>query len=213
VSGNSLHYGLLLPVCMMLFVNAIIFVLVVFSLCKTASSSKNKLGDRADIATQVRIAASCCALLGLTWLFGVLAIGESRLLFQYLFCIFNSLQGAFIFYFNIFRQSRTLNAWRGFLAGKGRHNTLSGASSSHSHSKTKSMSNHNYEQQELEPLPLPEFTLPRSSPHCTLSPEKTSDDDGGPQVSIIERDNCDFKTAAYSATPAAELSFTSFVER
>ncbi|XP_066913182.1 adhesion G-protein coupled receptor G2-like, partial [Clytia hemisphaerica] len=63
---------------------------------------------------------SCCTLLGLTWIFGLLAVGETRLVFQYLFCIFNSLQGAFIFYFNILRQTRTVEAWRGFLAGKGR---------------------------------------------------------------------------------------------
>ena len=36
-------------------------------------------------------------LLGLTWLFGIIAIGDAKLAFQYLFCIFNTLQGLFVF--------------------------------------------------------------------------------------------------------------------
>ena len=36
-------------------------------------------------------------LLGLTWLFGVLAIDDAKLAFQYLFCIFNTLQGFLVF--------------------------------------------------------------------------------------------------------------------
>ncbi|CAB4006858.1 adhesion G- coupled receptor G6-like [Paramuricea clavata] len=36
-------------------------------------------------------------LLGLTWIFGILAINDAKLAFQYLFCIFNSLQGFVVF--------------------------------------------------------------------------------------------------------------------
>ena len=48
---------------------------------------------------QARIAMACSTLLGLTWLFGLLAVGSLQYTFQLLFTIFNSLQGFFIFLF------------------------------------------------------------------------------------------------------------------
>ena len=39
-------------------------------------------------------------LLGVTWLFGILALDRKTIVFQYLFAIFNSLQGFFIFIFH-----------------------------------------------------------------------------------------------------------------
>ena len=47
--------------------------------------------------------------LGLTWLFGAVAIGDAKLVFQYLFTIFNSMQGllVFIFYCVLSVQTRT----------------------------------------------------------------------------------------------------------
>ena len=39
-------------------------------------------------------------LLGVTWLFGILALDSKTIAFQYLFAIFNSLQGFFIFIFH-----------------------------------------------------------------------------------------------------------------
>ncbi len=39
-------------------------------------------------------------ILGLSWLFGVLAINEDILFFEYLFNIFNCLQGFFVFIFH-----------------------------------------------------------------------------------------------------------------
>ncbi|XP_027052297.1 adhesion G-protein coupled receptor D1-like [Pocillopora damicornis] len=42
-------------------------------------------------------------LLGLTWIFGILTVTDAGLVFQYLFTIFNSLQGLFIFLFHVVR--------------------------------------------------------------------------------------------------------------
>lgn len=57
-------------------------------------------------------------LLGLTWFFGAVAIGSARLLFQYLFCIFNSLQGLAIFWFHCVRQPEVRQCWADFLRGR-----------------------------------------------------------------------------------------------
>ena len=58
-------------------------------------------------------------LLGLTWVFGAIAIGSARLVFQYVFCIFNSLQGFAIFWFHCVRQSEVRECWVDFLCRKG----------------------------------------------------------------------------------------------
>ncbi len=52
-----------------------------------------------SIARKLRIATACTVLMGVTWIFGVFAIGELTLTFQILFTVFNSLQGFFIFLF------------------------------------------------------------------------------------------------------------------
>ena len=68
---------------------------------------------------RVRMAIAILVLLGLTWIFGALAIGSARLFFEYLFCIFNSLQGFFIFVFHCLRQKDVQRAWLACCRGKG----------------------------------------------------------------------------------------------
>ena len=47
----------------------------------------------------------------MTWVFGFFAIEGARLVFQYLFCIFNSVQGLFIFLFHVLRDKGVREAW------------------------------------------------------------------------------------------------------
>ncbi len=51
-------------------------------------------------------------LAGLTWVFGFLAIEDARIVFQYLFCIFNAFQGFFIFVLHNIREPSVRQAWR-----------------------------------------------------------------------------------------------------
>ena len=51
--------------------------------------------------------------LGLTWVFGFFAIEDARIVFQYLFCIFNALQGFLIFIFHNLREPAVRRAWMG----------------------------------------------------------------------------------------------------
>ena len=48
---------------------------------------------------------------GITWVFGFLAVEEASLVFQYLFCIFNALQGFLIFIFHHVREPSVRKAW------------------------------------------------------------------------------------------------------
>lgn len=50
-------------------------------------------------------------LLGLTWTFGLLAVNSETIVFQYLFTIFNSLQGCFVFIFHCIMNSEVRQAW------------------------------------------------------------------------------------------------------
>ena len=117
VQDFTLKYGLVIPVCVMLLFNMIIFFMVLWSLYKQRKQAQRFL-QGPNIAAQLRIAASCCTLLGLAWIFGLLSMIDSRLIFQYLFCFFNSLQGLLLFYFNVLRQTRIREAWLNCMKGK-----------------------------------------------------------------------------------------------
>lgn len=51
-------------------------------------------------------AIALLCLLGLTWAFGLMYVNESTLVMAYLFTIFNSLQGMFIFIFHCVLQKK-----------------------------------------------------------------------------------------------------------
>lgn len=59
-----------------------------------SSIKKHKKGE---VMAYVRLAFACSVLLGTAWVFGILAITSPRNVFQWLFCICNSLQGLLIF--------------------------------------------------------------------------------------------------------------------
>ena len=66
------------------------------------------------VKTEARQAFSCSVLMGITWLFAVMAVKDMRFLFQTLFCIFNSLQGFFIFILHCARNPVVQKAWMEF---------------------------------------------------------------------------------------------------
>jgi hypothetical protein len=57
---------------------------------------------------------------GLTWVFAFLAFGTAATAMQVLFCVFNSLQGFFIFMFLNIREKPVRKAWKGFFTRCGR---------------------------------------------------------------------------------------------
>src|SRR6218665_2062431 len=56
----------------------------------------------------------CIYCLGLTWLFCLLSVDGSVIAMNFLFCIFNSLQGFFIFLFLNVREKPVRKAWKTF---------------------------------------------------------------------------------------------------
>ena len=113
VHGYAFYISVVVPVAMILFANTVTLIIVMYNLYqhgqkkarKLSESDKKKkpMTDTATIIFQARIAFACNVLLGITWIFALLAVGKATIYFQWLFCIFNSLQGFFIFVFYTLR--------------------------------------------------------------------------------------------------------------
>ncbi|KAL4232622.1 hypothetical protein ACF0H5_007312 [Mactra antiquata] len=52
------------------------------------------------IRTGIRSVCVLVPVMGLTWVFGILSVNQDLVIFQYIFCIFNTLQGLCIFLFH-----------------------------------------------------------------------------------------------------------------
>ena len=109
--GPSFYYGLLLPIGIILIFNTVIFSIVIYRITcgrkqvgNTTSGSQNGPKASAEMLRRAQNAVAIGTLLGLTWVFGFLAIGRAQLAFNVLFTVFNSLQGVFIFLLFCLRQ-------------------------------------------------------------------------------------------------------------
>ena len=109
VYGNPFYISVAAPVAAIMLANTVILVMVIFRLHK---SIKNKaMNGAARVISEARIAFVCNILLGTTWILAFFAVGEATMIFQYLFCITNSLQGFFIFLFYVVQNQDARNAW------------------------------------------------------------------------------------------------------
>lgn len=99
------------PVVLIIIINSVVFV---FVMKQIVNRSSNKLTNTEKSSLKVRLkgAISVIVLLGLTWMFAIFAVGDFGLVFHYLFAIFNSMQGLFIFIFYCFMKSDVRNLWK-----------------------------------------------------------------------------------------------------
>ncbi|XP_019625513.1 PREDICTED: adhesion G protein-coupled receptor L3-like, partial [Branchiostoma belcheri] len=127
LAREPLIYAFLIPAGLILLFNLLVFILVMYKLVREEKKQKELRGadaievDRQWIILQIRRAGSIMALFGLTWVFGFFVIDDARTVFAYLFCIFNTLQGLFIFIFHcVMREDMTkwrkkLTCWKKFI--------------------------------------------------------------------------------------------------
>ncbi|XP_052811437.1 adhesion G protein-coupled receptor L3-like isoform X2 [Mya arenaria] len=92
---SGLFWAFAGPALAIVFTNTIITVAVIKRLFGTSAMSKR--GDADKIKTGIRSVCVLLPVFGITWLFGVFAVNRDTVVFQYLFVIFNSLQGVLIF--------------------------------------------------------------------------------------------------------------------
>ncbi|CAB3991597.1 adhesion G- coupled receptor G2-like [Paramuricea clavata] len=93
--GVPFFVAFVTPVILILVGNIVVFCLVIRSLLTSGKKVTSSL--KVSSLQQARQGIAIMVLLGLTWLFGFLAIDDAKLAFQWLFCIFNSLQGFLVF--------------------------------------------------------------------------------------------------------------------
>lgn len=132
VRGIPFYFAILLPVAVVLVGNMIVLVLVLRGIKDGSQLVKDSRAEKNKKLTQARIAFACAILLGMTWVFAMLAIGELRDFFQWMFCIFNSLQGFFIFVFYTLRSSEVRREWQRVLGLNGLEPTSTSGGKSHS---------------------------------------------------------------------------------
>ncbi|XP_044309584.1 adhesion G protein-coupled receptor E5 isoform X2 [Varanus komodoensis] len=90
-------WSFLAPVAFIIVVNAIVFVITIWKLSEKFADinpDMNRL-KKQRVLTITAIAQLC--ILGLTWVFGLFQFSNCTLVMSYIFTIFNSLQGLFIF--------------------------------------------------------------------------------------------------------------------
>nr|XP_020669684.1 adhesion G-protein coupled receptor G6 [Pogona vitticeps] len=95
----------------MFFMNIAMFVVVMMQICGRNGKRSNRT-VREEILRNLRSVISLTFLLGMTWGFAFFAWGPMYLPFVYLFCVFNSLQGLFIFIFHCAMKENVQKQWR-----------------------------------------------------------------------------------------------------
>uniref|UniRef100_A0A7M4ECC1 Adhesion G-protein coupled receptor G2 n=1 Tax=Crocodylus porosus TaxID=8502 RepID=A0A7M4ECC1_CROPO len=100
--------------CMIFLLNVSMFIVVLIQLCRI--KKKKQLGTQRKTSIQdLRSVAGLTFLLGITWGFAFFAWGPVNLIFMYLFAIFNTLQGFFIFIFYCVAKENVRKQWRRYL--------------------------------------------------------------------------------------------------
>ncbi|XP_053330023.1 adhesion G-protein coupled receptor G4 [Spea bombifrons] len=96
--------------CAMFLVNICMFIVVLVQI--NSLKFKKKKDWRSLFLHDVKSAISIAFLLGITWGFAFFAWGPVRIAFLYLFSIFNTLQGFFIFVFHCLIKENVRRQWR-----------------------------------------------------------------------------------------------------
>jgi len=104
-------WSFVVPVLLIALVNSIILGMVVKEILRLNHPTMGDDTKYQSARSGVQSAVVLLPLLGITWLFGILTFNSDTLAFQYLFAIFNSLQGFFIFLFHCLLNSEVRRAF------------------------------------------------------------------------------------------------------
>ncbi|XP_059911650.1 adhesion G-protein coupled receptor G2-like [Gadus macrocephalus] len=97
--------------CVIFLFNSIMFVVVMVQLARILRQNPHSEQHRSSLQDARRV-AGVTVLLGLTWGFAFFSWGPVNLAFMYLFTIFNTLQGFFIFLFHCMVKENVRRQWR-----------------------------------------------------------------------------------------------------
>ncbi|XP_064396295.1 adhesion G protein-coupled receptor L3-like isoform X2 [Halichondria panicea] len=105
-------WAFVVPMLLVVLVN-IFFLLAalrsVYNLRKSTMQRSEKKESLKLFSQLFKATVILLPLLGLTWVFGLLSVNSSTIVFAWLFSIFNSLQGLFVFIFHVLRSEKVTN--------------------------------------------------------------------------------------------------------
>ncbi|XP_044090351.1 adhesion G-protein coupled receptor G2 isoform X7 [Neovison vison] len=115
INSNAVFYITVVGYfCVIFLLNVSMFIVVLVQLCRI--KKKKQLGAQRKTSIQdLRSVAGLTFLLGITWGFAFFAWGPVNITFMYLFAIFNTLQGFFIFIFYCVAKENVRKQWRRYL--------------------------------------------------------------------------------------------------
>lgn len=120
--------------------NIIFYVIIIWNVIITRKKISESHTNRSGLLRRLQNAFTISVLVGLSWIFGFFAIGSLRMTFNILFCLFNSLQGFFIFLLYCIRQEEvraTFRKWWTFVNCQSKGNSKVPASEKHVSPDTK----------------------------------------------------------------------------
>ncbi|XP_029420645.1 adhesion G-protein coupled receptor G2 isoform X2 [Nannospalax galili] len=115
INSNAVFYITVVGYfCVIFLLNVSMFIVVLVQLCRI--KKKKQLGAQRKTSIQdLRSISGLTFLLGITWGFAFFAWGPVNVTFMYLFAIFNTLQGFFIFIFYCVAKENVRKQWRRYL--------------------------------------------------------------------------------------------------
>ncbi|KAG0710873.1 Adhesion G-protein coupled receptor G4 [Chionoecetes opilio] len=116
MSSTGFWVAMLPPLAATMGVNLVMYGLILYGVTCGRTSVPSTLPERALLMNQLRMAVCVFFLLGLTWVFGLLAVSSARLVFSYLFCTFTTFKGFLLFVFHVCRERGARRYWEDFLS-------------------------------------------------------------------------------------------------
>ncbi|XP_058889109.1 adhesion G-protein coupled receptor D1-like isoform X1 [Acipenser ruthenus] len=109
---NGAIWAFVAPALFVIVVNIGILIAVTRIISRISADNYKVHGDASAVKLTAKAVAVLLPILGISWIFGVLAVNERSLVFQYMFATFNSLQGFFIFLFHCLLNSEVRAAFK-----------------------------------------------------------------------------------------------------
>ncbi|XP_065432216.1 adhesion G protein-coupled receptor E5 isoform X4 [Chrysemys picta bellii] len=109
-------WSFLAPVCIIIAVNAVIFVVTVWKLSLKFADINPDMSQLKKLRVLTITAIAQLCILGTTWIFGLFQFNQRTLVVSYIFTILNSLQGLFIFLLHCLLKKQVRDEYRRWLS-------------------------------------------------------------------------------------------------
>ncbi|ESN94800.1 hypothetical protein HELRODRAFT_180146 [Helobdella robusta] len=116
LAKEAFYFAFLLPLALVILANTCMFVMIIKGIsCDRPKGMITNQSQSQLVWLQVQVALCCFVIMGLTWTFAFFAYGKASVVMYFLFAIFNSLQGLFIFLLFNLREKLVRQAWRSLI--------------------------------------------------------------------------------------------------